>query len=238
MSPQSSPWWSESGEAFTGASPILPRPGTPGEQESAAVPSETLAGVEDPDADHLPAATQHRSDPHSTSTPSVSAPSSPAQNPGAQDSPHDLDSNTTATAHDPGPAGATGTKEQPDDEPHGFNPELLAEGLDLLNSLADWAKRSGITDRIDAALTDAAATVMSMSMSKESTPFSADSPQGAPDDPSALATCEHCPICRGMALVEQAQPHVVAGVQEVLGLVNVVVDQALSSFNQQSHPDK
>ncbi len=121
----------------------------------------------------------------------------------------------------------------------GSNPHAVSsaaqEAVKLAAAVATWAQDSGVGEILRGVVEQASDTVRTATASATGT---AGEPREQPDPgPGAgehTMSCEVCPICQGMDVLNEVSPEAAQGVTDALALVTAALKQALDTVTSQS----
>ncbi len=126
--------------------------------------------------------------------------------------------------------------EEPGDEPGaptgpGEAPQVgsaIGEALKFAAALTAWSEQSGLTDPLKTIAAEAADALSDPDGAAAAASEAAEVPLLDPH--TTVVVCDFCPVCRGMDVVRQAQPHLAQGLAEAMSSLTQALNLAVESF--------
>lgn len=120
----------------------------------------------------------------------------------------------------------------------------VMEALRLASAVADWSRESGLSDTLRVLATDVAASLAdSTAVTTEGSDEQEEAegarpqptlrlipPSSEQDSAGHAATCEYCPLCRGMDVMRTVQPQLAAGIAEAMASLTAALNLALAGL--------
>ncbi|MFI0431728.1 MAG: hypothetical protein ACH36H_01135 [Candidatus Nanopelagicales bacterium] len=105
----------------------------------------------------------------------------------------------------------------------------IGEALKFAAALTAWSEQSGLTDTLKTIAAEAAEAL--------NDPAAEAAPTVAPvfDAHSTVVVCDYCPVCRGMDVLRQVQPHLAQGLAEAMSSLTQALNLAVDSFAASQH---
>ncbi len=100
----------------------------------------------------------------------------------------------------------------------------IGEALKFAAALTAWSEQSGLTDTLKTIAAEAAEALNA----PDAPPADAAAPLLEPH--TTVVVCDFCPVCRGMDVLRQAQPHLAQGLAEAMSSLTQALNLAVESF--------